>query len=92
MPLAWDDLFFADQAELTFDLYEIPQEDRQAIREEWSREMFEIDMPVYKNGVKYILDGRKSALTALQKLCLKRVMELTGVRDRSREFAQKGRI
>ncbi len=89
MPLRWDDLFFQEQAELVLDMYGLSEEDANAVQERWSEQMFEIDQIGYRNGVKYILDGRKSALAALQKLCHQVVLEKAGIRDRSRELAPR---
>ncbi len=87
MPKRWLDIFFEENAQRVADMYELTPEERKAAFAEWAEEMFEIDLVIYRNGKKTILEGRNSALSTLQKLCLKRVLERTGVRDRSRELA-----
>ena len=85
--MTWLNVFFEENAQRVADMYELTPEERQVVFEEWSEDMFETDMVVYLDGEKHILEGRNSALAALQKLCLKQVVSRTGVRDRSRELA-----
>jgi len=87
MPKRWLNVFFEENASAVADLYDITPEERRAVFEEWSEEAFEIDLVIYHNGEKQILEGRNSALSALQKLCLKQVLARTGVKDRSHELA-----
>lgn len=87
MPKRWLNVFFEDNASAVADMYNLTPEERQAVFAEWSEETFEIDLVVYRNGEKHILEGRNSALAALQKLCQKQIMSRTGVGDRSRELA-----
>jgi len=87
MPKPWLNVFFEENAQRIADMYELTPEERKAIFAEWSEEMFETDLVVYRNDDKTILEGRNSALTALQNICLKRVLERTGVRDRRSELA-----
>lgn len=86
MTLEWKDIFFEEQADRIIQMFGIPEGDTDAIKEEWSEQMFEIDLVAYRNGEKYILDGRKSALSALQTICEQYVMKRAGVKDRSREL------
>jgi hypothetical protein len=87
MPRRWLNVFFEENSQRIADMYELTSEEKEAAFAEWAEEMFETDLVVYRNGEKAILEGRNSALSTLQRLCLKRVLERTGVRDRSRELA-----
>lgn len=83
MPLAWQDMFFEQQAEAVLNLFELTPAEQEDVQAEWSDEMFEIDKTVFHGNVKHIIDGRKSALLTLQTLCERRVTERSGIRRRS---------
>ncbi len=85
--MRWLNVFFEENAQRIADMYELTPEERQVVFAEWSEDMFETDMVVYIDGDKNIFEGRNSALSALQKLCLRCVLERTGVADRSGELA-----
>ena len=82
MPLKSDDVFFVDDAEIVLSNLELTEEEKKEVMLEWSEEMFEIDLIVYLNGKKAILEGRNSALAALQTIGQRYVMAKSGVKDR----------
>lgn len=89
MPLDWDDLFFEEQAERILDLFEFEEEEKDAIKTKWSGQVFEIDRPIYRGSERYIMDGRKEALSALQTICEEYVRDRSGVLDRRAERRQQ---
>lgn len=89
MPLDWNDLFFEEKAEQVMNMFELTPDERDRARDEWAEENFVIDKPVYRNGEKAVLDGRNSALSALQHICRRIIVERSGVVDRSRELSPK---
>ena len=91
MVLKWDDVFFEERAEEILDILMATDEEREAILDEWSQEMFELDQIVYRGNEKYILDGREGALSTLQRIAKRHVLKRIGVQDRSLELAQAQR-
>ena len=82
MSLKSDDIFLVDEAEVILSNFELTEEEKTEAMREWSEDMFEIDLIVYRNGKKTILEGRNSALAALQTICQRYVMAKSGVKDR----------
>lgn len=85
--MRWLNVLFEENAQRIADMYLLTPEERKAVFAEWKKDAFETDMVVYMDGEKNVFEGRNSALAALQKLCLKRVLARTGVTDRSRDLA-----
>jgi hypothetical protein len=82
MPLPWDDFFFEDQAELILDNFLLTEEEKVKARATWAKETFEYDKIVYLNGDRVILEGRDSALAALQTICTHLIMDRVDISDR----------
>ena len=80
MTLKSDDVFLEYEVKIILANFGLNPEDNAAVLKEWSEEMFETDLVVYRNGKKAILEGRDSALAALQTICTRKVMEISGVK------------
>jgi hypothetical protein len=87
MPKKWINLFFEENAQRVAEMYNLTPDEKKAVFEEWSEEMFEIDHVFYRNGEKITAEGRNTALTALQHICERTLLERTGVGDRRKELA-----
>ena len=85
--LAWDDLFFEEQAERVLDMFGLTEKDKGLVRGTWAEQVFEIDRVVYRNGERFVTDGRKTALAELQSICMRLIIDRSGVLDTSRDFA-----
>jgi hypothetical protein len=74
------DVFLENEARIVLSNYGLSNEDAIDVMREWSEEVFENDLIVYRNGKKAILEGRNSAIAALQTICTRKVMERANVK------------
>jgi hypothetical protein len=89
MTLSQRDIFLEHEARIVLGNFDLSDEDKAEVLHEWAEDYFENDLIVYRNGKKAILEGRNSALSALQSLCTQKVLA-KGVKRYSPELPKTG--
>ena len=77
MPLAWEDIFFEDQAETILDMCLIPEDKKSHIKQTWAETVYEATH-----------EGRKTALADLQQLAVQYQIDTHSIGDRRREMLE----
>lgn len=75
MTLSQRDVFLLEEARVVLSNFpELTDQEKQECVNVWADDVYESDLIVYRNGKKAILEGRNSALAALQTICRERVV------------------